>query len=82
MRFYPYIGRGGGVLAMLKGATKSFEVILPWELEVLAIGLLRGDTTSFHPLKGRGHKKLYPVLWGFFLGGGGGGGRKMSLSPK
>ena len=38
MRFYPY--KKGGEVAMLKGGGhKSFEVVLTWELEVLAIGV-------------------------------------------
>ena len=40
MKFYPYEKGGGGankVLTMPKGGTKSFEVVLPRELEVLAI---------------------------------------------
>ena len=46
--------KGGAekVLAMLKGGTTSFEVVLTWELEVLAI--VMGGTKSFHPLKGGG----------------------------
>ena len=51
------------VLAMLKGGggTKSFEVFLTQELEVLAI--VRGGTKSFHPLKG-GTQKVLPCLEG------------------
>ena len=47
--------------------TKSFEVVLTRELEVLAI--VMGGTISFHPLQGGGggRKRFYPVL-----GGGGG----------
>ena len=59
---------GGGVaekvLAMLKRGTQSFEVVLVWELEVLAIVMV-GGPKGFHPLKQRGggaHKKFYPVL--------------------
>ena len=44
------------------GGTQGFEVVLTWELEVLAI--LMGGTTSFHPLKGGGRKRFYPVLRG------------------
>ena len=57
MKFYPYKKWGGGgraerVLAMLKGGdTKSFAVVLTWELEILAI--LIG-----------GLKKFYSVLSG------------------
>ena len=36
LKFYPY-KKGGGVSAILKGRTKSFEVVLTWELKVLAI---------------------------------------------
>ena len=64
------IRKGGGqkVLAMLKGATKSFEVVLTQKLEVLAI-VMGGSIKSFQPLKGgRGRTKLYPLLkvggWG------------------
>ena len=39
--------------------TNSFEVVLTWELEVLAI--LKGGTKSFHPLKW-GWEKFYTVL--------------------
>ena len=53
---------------MLKGDTKSFEVLIIWELEVLAIQL--GGTTSFHPLKRGRAGKVLPCLEG------GGGGRK------
>ena len=38
-------GRGGG-----GEGTNSFEVVLTWELEVLAI-VKRGGATSFHPLR-------------------------------
>ena len=56
MKFYPYKrGEGGSpkkVLAMLNGGdTKSFEVVLTWELEVLAIVMGGGGATSFHPLR-------------------------------
>ena len=39
VKFYPYKTGGGAekVLAMLKGGTKSFEVVLTRELDVLAI---------------------------------------------
>ena len=38
MKFYPYKkGRQKKILAMLKGGTNSFEVVLIRELEVLAI---------------------------------------------
>ena len=50
------------VLGMLKrggGGTTSFEVVLTWELEVLAI--VMGGTKSFHPW---GRKKFYSVLRG------------------
>ena len=47
VKFYPYEKRGGAekVLAMLQGSTQSFEVVLTWELEVLAI-LMEGCKTS------------------------------------
>ena len=38
---------GGGGLAMLKGGTTSFGVILTWELEVLAILNLKGRCKKF-----------------------------------
>ena len=63
MKFYPYKIK---VLAMLKGGTTSFKVVLTQELEVLAIVV--GWGKSFHPLKGGGgRKKFYPVS-GIFLG--------------
>ena len=41
MRFYSYQKRGGGVgtiaVSKLKGGAKSFEIVLTWELDVLAI---------------------------------------------
>ena len=45
--------------------TTSFEVVLTWKLEVLAI--LKGGTKCFHLLKrkgGRAHKTFYPALTG------------------
>ena len=63
--FTPAKKRGGGtekVLDMLKGGTTPFDVILTWELEVLAI-LMGVGAKSFHPLKG-GRKRFYPVLRG------------------
>ena len=53
-------------LAMLKGCKKCFEVVLKWELKVLAANG-RGRK-HFHPLKGVA-QELYPVLK---KGGGGG----------
>ena len=50
---------------MLKGGTKSFEVVLTWELEVLAI-LMGGGRKKFPPFK-RGVQKVLPCLEG---GGG------------
>ena len=54
-KFYPY-KRGGEqkkVLAVLKGGgTKSFEVVLTWELEVLAI-VMGGGCKKFPPFKVR-----------------------------
>ena len=58
MKFYPYE----------KGDTKSFEVVLTRELEVLAI--VMGEGGGFHPLKG-GVQKVLPCLER-----GRGGGRK------
>ena len=57
MKFYPY-KRGGGerkkVLAVLKGGgTKSFEVVLTWELEVLAIAMGGGGRKMFPSFKVR-----------------------------
>ena len=37
---------GGEVLAMLKGGTKSYEVVFTQELEVLAIGIGGGGEKS------------------------------------
>ena len=63
-------GGGGG------GGT-SFEVVLTWELEVLAI--LNGGTTSFHPLKGGwGAIRFTLSRWGRE----GGGGRKKHSDPQ
>ena len=64
VKFDPYTKKGeGGVLAILKGGTKRFEVVLAWVLEVLTI-LEGGGTKGFHPLKenGGGRKRFYPVL--------------------
>ena len=47
------------VVVMPKGGTASFEVVLTWELEVLAI--LTGGTKSVHPLKGGGGGSLEGV---------------------
>ena len=47
--FTPYNKRMVKVLAMLKGGTKCFEVILTRKLEVLAI--LKGGTKGFHHIK-------------------------------
>ena len=59
--------RGGTdkVLAMLKGGTKGFEVVLARELEVLAIVI--GGAKGFHPLKGGGgttkfRTRDFPIL--------------------
>ena len=50
MQFYPYKkGVSEKLLAMLKGGTRSFDVVLTQELEVLAI--LMGGTKGFHLLK-------------------------------
>ena len=51
------------VLAMLKGGTKRFEVVLTWELKVLAIVMGGGGAKSVHPLKG-GVQKVLPCLEG------------------
>ena len=61
-------GEGGGVgkaLAMLKGGTTSFELVLTREPEVLAIVQVMGGTKSFHSFKGgRGAQKVVPCLEG------------------
>ena len=44
----------------MEGGTTSFEVVLTWELEVLAI--LMGGPTNFHPLKGGGVAKCAFVI--------------------
>ena len=63
VKFYPYRKEGGGG-EMLKGwGTKSFEVVLTQELEVLAI-VMGGGRKKFPPSKGGGRKKFYPVLRG------------------
>ena len=43
MKFYPYKRRGGGA--------ESFEVVLKWELEILAILMGGRIAKSFHPLR-------------------------------
>ena len=55
----PKKGGAKKVLAMLKGGTTSFEVVLTQDLEVLAI--LNGGAKSVHSIK-RGRKKFYPVF--------------------
>ena len=45
------------------GGTTCFEEVLMWVLEALAI-LKGGVQKSFHPLKGEGQAKFYPVLMG------------------
>ena len=47
-------GEGGKVLAMLKGGTKSFRVVLARELEVLAILKEGWGCKTFPPFKKRG----------------------------
>ena len=73
VKFYPYEkGRGGGgVLAMLKGGTKSFGVVFTQKLEVLAILKLkkfplfkRGGAKSFTVLRG-GAKSFGPANFPF-----------------
>ena len=56
VKFYPYKKRGGGgaekVLAMLKGWQ---VIVFPLKLEVLAIGLLKGEARKCSPfLEGGG----------------------------
>ena len=66
---YKIAGGGGGVkfYPCEKGGTKSYEVVLTQELEVLA--KVMGGAKSFHPLKGGGGcKQFYLVLR---RGGGG-----------
>ena len=59
MKFYPYKRKGEQifVLAVLKGGggsgTKSFEVVLTWELEILAIVIGGGERKKFPPFKVR-----------------------------
>ena len=49
--------KGGG------GGHKSFEVVLTWELELLAI--LMGEHKKFPSFKGGGRKKVLPCReWG------------------
>ena len=56
MKFYPYKRVGGGEqkksfsCAEGVGGTKSFEVVLTWELEFLAIEMV-GGAKSFHLLR-------------------------------
>ena len=64
---YRYIFKkegGGGaeqVLAMLKGGTTSFEIVLTQKPKVLAIDIVMGVRKTFRPLKG-GTGKLSPCL--------------------
>ena len=56
VNFYPYKKGGGGksfICAEGGGGTKSFEVILMWDLEVLAI------------VMGGGRKKFRPPIFSF-----------------
>ena len=56
MKFYPYKRKGEQVffLAVLKGGgTKSCEVVLTWELEILAIVIGGGGLKKFPPFKVR-----------------------------
>ena len=65
VKFHPYEKWGvQKVLAMLKGGTKSFKVVLTRELEVLAI--LMGAAKGFHLLKvgGGGTTSYKPVSRG------------------
>ena len=63
-------GGGGQQSCSCAEGTISFEVVLTWELEVLAIVMWGGGgAKSFHPLKG-GPREVLPCL----AGGGGGGG--------
>ena len=54
-KFYPYKRKGEQIsfLGVLKGGggTKSCEVVLIWELEILAIVIGGGGAKSFHPLR-------------------------------
>ena len=52
-------GGGGGSFTHAAGGHTSFEVVVIWELEVLAI--LMGGAKRFHSLR-RGRKSFYPVL--------------------
>ena len=55
MKFYPYKRKGEQILflAVLKGGgTKSCEVVLTWELEILTI-LITGGHKKFPPFKVR-----------------------------
>ena len=64
--FTPTKSGGKKVLAMLKGVggTTSFEVVLPRELEVLAI-LMRGHKKFYPVLRGGGAKSFGPVIFPF-----------------
>ena len=73
LKFYLYKqsgGEGSKSLAMLKGSTTSFEVVLTHELEVVSHTDGRRGTKFPSFKRGRG-EKFYPVLSG---GGGVGGG--------
>ena len=55
MKFYPYKRKGSRFFFSLAeggGGTKSCEVVLTWELEILAIVIGGGGRAkSFHPLR-------------------------------
>ena len=55
--------RGGRQSCSCAEGTTSFEVVLTWELEVLAIVMWGGGAKSFHPLKG-GPQEVLPCLAG------------------
>ena len=69
MNFYPYKKKGGGgqrfrLVGGGGGGMTSFGVVLTQELEVLAIGLLKGgDAKSFlHKAKGGGAQNVLSCL--------------------
>ena len=56
VKFYPYKRKGEQIffLAVLKGGgggTKSCEVVLTWEFEILSLVIRGGGAKSFHPLR-------------------------------
>ena len=78
VKFYPYKKWGRNSFSHAEGSGKILEVVLTWELDVLAIPIESGGggCKTFPPLTGGGEgcEKFSTVLMG-----GGGEGRKIFL---